>query len=337
MVVCVYTSITGAYLPNARILAKSLAEVQPDWIFVLLFNDFTPPQIDWSREIFDHIYFGHWLPINNFKRWAFDHNVVEFCTATKGIMAQHLFKRFQADVVIYLDPDVLVFSPLEEILELIQHHSVILTPHLTDPETDNPGVESHEMAALKHGTFNLGFFAIANNRLGHEYLAWWANRARDYSYVDFERGTFTDQKWANLAPYMFDGIYVLRDKAYNVATWNMKNRLVRKDQAGVWKVNGERLRFYHFSGFGHDFAWADRELAMFDEQNSDLRTLWDLYKKLYHANSVRNVKPWRWGHFANGLAITPGDRKRYREDPELMSKFPDPYSVECFKALREHS
>jgi len=335
MVTCVYTSATASYLPNARILAKSIAEIHPDWRFVLLFNDITPPEVNWSREIFHDVYFSHWLPIPDFKRWAFDRNVVEFCTGTKGLMAQHLFRRFDAEFAIYLDPDTVVFSPLTELVDLLDDHSVILTPHLTDPETGAEAVESHEVAALKHGTFNLGFFAIANNNQGHAYLNWWAARVRDYSYIDFQRGIFTDQKWANLAPYMFDGIHVLCDKAYNVATWNIKNRRVRKSSLGEWTVNGNPLRFYHFSGFGNNFDWADQELARFDEPNSDLRSLWQLYKSLYKANSSTRSRPWHWGNFANGLPITAADRKRYAQHPELMSKFPDPFTAECYRALRQ--
>jgi hypothetical protein len=333
--ITVFTSATASYLPNARILARSLAKVHPDWWFVLLFNDSTPNGVNWAMEPFDEVFFAHWLPIPQFRRWAFGQNVVEFCTATKGLMATHLLDSRDPEAVIYLDPDTVVFSPLKEVLRALKEHDIILTPHLTDPELDEEAIESHEIAALKHGTFNLGFFALAHNQNARSYLHWWTNRLLKFSQIDFERGLFTDQKWCNLAPYFFDGVYVLTDRAYNVATWNMRNRLIRREKGDQWTVNERPLRFYHFSGFGHDFAWADRELQMFDDGAGDLRQLWQYYKQIYRESSNATMPTWYWGHFANGVPITREDRRRYRTNPALTQAFPDPYSNGCFVALRE--
>jgi hypothetical protein len=333
--ITVFTSATASYLPNARILARSLANVHPDWRFVLLFNDVTPNGINWAMEPFGEVFFAHWLPIPQFRQWAFGQNVVEFCTATKGMMATHLLGDREPEGVIYLDPDTMVFSPLEEVLQALKVDDIILTPHLTDPEDDDEAIESHEIAALKHGTFNLGFFALTGRERGRRYVDWWTKRLLKFSQIDFQRGLFTDQKWCNLAPYLFDGVHVLADRAYNVATWNMKNRTIRRGERDQWTVNGRPLRFYHFSGFGQDFAWADRELQMFDDGIGDLEHLWQYYKELYRENSIGTVPAWHWGRFANGTPITREDQKRYRADVAMQRVFPDPYSNECFIALRE--
>jgi hypothetical protein len=335
--VTVFTSATASYLPNARILAKSLADVHPDWWFVLLFNDVVPDGINWAKEPFDEVFFAHWLPIPQFRRWAFGQNVVEFCTATKGMMATHLLDDRHPEAVIYLDPDTVVFSPLTEVLQMLEEHDIILTPHLTDPEVDEDedAIESHEIAALKHGTFNLGFLALSHREHASRYLHWWTNRLLKFSQIDFERGLFTDQKWCNLVPYLFEGVHVLTDRAYNVATWNMRNRLIRREEGNRWIVNGRPLRFYHFSGFGHDFAWADRELQMFDDGGGDLKLLWEYYKQLCLENSNGTPPPWHWGQFVNGIPITQEDGQRYRADLALQQRFPDPYCRESFIALRE--
>jgi hypothetical protein len=313
----VYTSLTGAYLPNGRILAESVKAIHPDWDMVLLYNDRTIPGINWEQEPFDHIVFAENLPIGRpWYRWAYDYSVVEFCTATKGVMAEHMLDVLGYDAVIYLDPDTLVVSPLEEVIEILSsaRADVILTPHLTDPEVGKYAIWSHEMAALKHGTFNLGFYAIANRPNGRRYLRWWAERLIDYSHIDFDRGLFTDQKWANLAPYMFDGIHVLTDRCYNVATWNMTNRNVGRDANGTWTVNGKPIRFYHFSGFGNEFAWADSELANLAPNDLGLKALWEEYKALYDKHALRvPAPPWYWGVTADGFNITPEMRKKMRE------------------------
>jgi hypothetical protein len=324
MRVVAFTSLTGSYLPNGRIIAKSFKAVYPDYDFVLLFNDRTPDFIDWDREPFDDVIFSEWLPINRpWRRWAAGYSVIEHCTATKGVAAEYLMDVMGYDAVVYLDPDTMLCSPLDEVFDIFDsgEADVVLTPHITDPETSDYGIWSHEIAALKHGTFNLGFFAVQNKPRGRACLRWWAERLVDYSHIDFAKGTFTDQKWANLAPYMFDGVKVLRDRTYNVATWNQARRKVTRDRDGKWYVNGQPMRFYHFSGFGHGFAWADSELEYFAKTESDLLALWDLYKSLYVAEGLsESAPPWFWDLKRSGERLTPQDRAA-AADSQMIDPF----------------
>jgi hypothetical protein len=320
----VFTSVTMSYVPNARIMARSVKKHHPDWQVVLLLNDRPPAGFDWELEPFDNVVLAEWLPIGkSWSEWAYGYSVIEFCTATKGVMSEYLLDSLGFDYVVYLDPDTMVFSPLREVEELlVSSADVILTPHLTDPESDARAIWSHEMASLKHGTFNLGFFAIANRADGRKYLTWWADRLLDYSHIDFEKGLFTDQKWSNLAPYMFDGIHVLRDRAYNVATWNMTARTIGFDPTRGWLVNDKPLRFYHFSGFGRDFEWADIEVEMFGGGNQAVSDLWALYKDQYSANAIMpEHRDWVWGRDNFGRKITPSMR-RAAADRRVL----DPYN-----------
>ncbi|TWB41179.1 hypothetical protein [Nitrospirillum pindoramense] len=321
MKVAAFTSFTGAYIPNARILAKSVAAVHPEWDMYALFNDRTPDEIRWEDEPFTGVVFADWLKVKGgWERWAFDYSVVEFCTATKGVMTEFLFDVYGYDLVVYLDPDVLVTSRLNSVVEILQsgEASAALTPHITDAEESIEAIESHEIAALKHGTFNLGFFAFYNRPQGRTFLRWWADRLLSYSHIDFQSGLFTDQKWCNIAPYIFDGIYIIKDRTFNVATWNMTNRKVHQDVNGTWTVNGEPMVFYHFSGFGHDFAWADRELRLFAEEGTDILKLWSVYKRLYEDNKLsHSAPPWFWGQTITGEGISVEMRRAARHGTSL--------------------
>lgn len=323
--VYVYTSINGAYLANARLLAQSVKKHHPEWNFVLLYNDANDVSINWNTEPFDEILFAHKLPFKNFRSWAFKYNVVELCTAVKGVAAQYLFDVKGADKVIYLDPDTIVFSKLDEITNLLNKHIAILTPHITDAENSEAGIFSHEMAALKHGTFNLGFYAFNNTKESRIFLDWWAYRIQHYAYADFEKGLFTDQKWCNLAPYLFDNIHILAKRNYNVATWNINNRKITFEN-NQWFVNNELLKFYHFSGFGKNFYWADRELNIFTEPDDPLRNLWQWYKDVYTLNKNLNKSNWYWGKYENGEKIEQIHRQIYRENEDLQQKYPNPYN-----------
>jgi hypothetical protein len=302
----VFTSNNSAYLPNARILAESLKKWHPDWDFFLLFNDRVNFDFPWDEEPFDSVV--HLEELNygsrGFYNTIYKYSVIELCTATKGVMAEYLLNQLGYDVVIYLDPDMMVMSPMIELIDLVNSgHSFVLTPHLTDPEQDEYEIWSHEMAALKHGTFNLGFFMVQKTGNGLKALNWWANRLLDYSFIDFNQGLFTDQKWANLIPYIFDDVHVLLARNYNVATWNNTNRNI-KLLDGKFYVNNLELRLYHFSGFGKDFLWADHELNKLDT-TQDLINLWNLYKRKYLENQNNISFEWFWGKsFSNGRKST---------------------------------
>lgn len=327
--VYVYTSINGAYLANARLLAQSVKKYHPEWYFVLLYSDANDININWAAEPFDEVLFAHKLPFKNFRSWAFKYNVVELCTAVKGVAAQYLFDVKGADKVIYLDPDTVVFSKMDEIVNLLDQHIAILTPHITDAESDEEGIFSHEMAALKHGTFNLGFYAFNRSKESRLFLDWWSYRIQHYAYADFEKGLFTDQKWCNLAPYLFKNIYILTKRNYNVATWNINNRKITYEN-NQWHVNGESLKFYHFSGFGKNFHWADRELNIFTKEGDPLRDLWKWYKDIYNKNKIINLSDWLWGKYDNGETIKQTHRKIYRENLELQQLYPNPFNNDFY-------
>ena len=329
----VYTSITSSYLPNARILAKSVKKHHPEWYFILLLSDLTPPSINWESEPFDEVLFSHELPVQNFKKWFFKYTVVELCTAVKGKAAQYIFDTKKADKIIYLDPDTVMFSKMNDIEDKLDSYDVILTPHITDAATTEPGIHNHEMAALKHGTFNLGFYAFNSSSNGRKYVDWWADRIEKYSYADFDKGLFTDQKWANLAPYIFEGVHVELSKTYNTATWNLNNRKITKDKDGNWLVNGNLLHFYHFSGFGNDFYWANSELELFTKKGDPLRDLWNWYKKQYKCNKDKKKFHWKWSKYENGEYITDDHRRRFRDDLELQNSVNNPYSDEMYHLM----
>ena len=55
----------------------------------------------------------------------------------------------------------------------------------------------------------------------------------------------------DMVPGLFDGVYVQRHEGWNVAYWNLAHRDVTRTVDG-YKVNGQKLVFFHFSGFASD-------------------------------------------------------------------------------------
>ena len=322
----VYTSITKSYLPKARVLAKSLKHFHPDWTFVLLYSDELPSQFDITLEPFDEILTIEQLNIPRWKSWAFGHTVVELCTAVKGLAAKLLSQRPNVDKIMYLDPDIKVFNSLSTLESLLDQHDILLTPHLLDPEQNITAIKENEISALKHGIYNLGFFAAKTTDQGFDFICWWAERLRLFCRNDIPNGLFTDQRWCDLAPAFFSGLHIVRDKGCNVATWNIAHRPISKNQDGVFFVADVPLRFYHFTSYDNGNGLS--MLKKYASSQVVVYQLWESYKDdlLTEGQNSPQYKDWFYGQFDNGESISNGARRIYQQRQYLHKKFPNPFS-----------
>ena len=322
----IYTSITKSYLPKARVLAKSVKHFHPNWTFVLLFSDELPIGFDLKNEPFDEILTIDKLGFTNWKAWAFGHALVELCTAVKGPAAELLSNRPGVDKIMYLDPDIKVFSSLSSLDLLLDKHEILLTPHLLDAETDIIAIQDNEISALKHGIYNLGFFAARTSGQGLDFICWWAERLRLFCRDDIPGGLFTDQRWCDLAPAFFSNLHIVRDRGCNVATWNIAHRPLSKDANAIFFVAGVPLRFYHFTSYDNGNG---REMLMKYASNQKVAyELWDTYGtdlKL-EGNADAIYKNWHYGQFENGDAIPREARRAYQARVDLQKKFSNPYA-----------
>jgi hypothetical protein len=328
----VYTSVTKSYLPKARVLAKSVKHFHPDWIFVLLYSDDLPVGFDLKQEPFDEVLAIEQLGLPNWKAWAFGHAVVELCTAVKGPAAELLAQRPGVDKIMYLDPDIKVFSSLASLEVLLDQHEILLTPHLLDVEQDINAIQDNEISALKHGVYNLGFFAARTSGQGLDFIRWWAERLRLFCRDDIPGGLFTDQRWCDLAPAFFSGLGIVRDRGCNVATWNIAHRPLSKDDAGVFLVANVPLRFYHFTSYDNGAGFG--MLTKYASNQTVVHELWDTYGKdlLAEGQNDARYKRWYYGQFENGEPIPLEARRLYQVRQDVQKVFPDPYSVvePCF-------
>ena len=153
MTVHCFTSASFSYLAKARVLGTTLKRFHPDWVFSLCLTDREPPGFvfDPAQEPFDRIIWSHDLPIDNAVGWLFKHEVVEACTGVKGPALKLLLDE-GADKVFYLDPDIAVFNSLTPLVEALDSHSVLLTPHQLMPETSPQAVADNEnlLALARH-------------------------------------------------------------------------------------------------------------------------------------------------------------------------------------------
>jgi len=330
----VFSIIAPNYRHFARVLMASLREQHPDWErFVLIIGDTLP-----GEELFTSVPLDA-LPLPDRRRFLFRYTLLELSTAVKPWMFEHLFARGY-DRVVYLDPDIFVYGPLVELDAVPDETFLTLTPHLTGSieGDDHPS----ERSILLAGSYNLGFLAVRRQPQLPDFLGWWEKKLEFQAVVDTANGLFCDQKWIDLAPGLFAGVSILRHDGYNVAYWNLRQRTV-KEASGNFAVNGQPLRFFHFSGFNPAIpsrpSTHDARLTL--AAVGDARKLFEKYgAEVRKAGSASFRKAgYSYGAFADGTPIATSARIAYRNSIELQEAAgADPFQhPELFSGLRDAS
>lgn len=245
MVTCC-TIVARNYLPHARVLAASFRQHHPDGEFFVLIIDDEQRELDAAGEPFTCLRLTDIrLSTDEIGRLAGIYDVTELATAVKPRLLAFLLAGGR-DHVIYLDPDIKIYDTLQDIARLAVDHDVVLTPHTMVP-VPRDGRRIDGLHILGAGVYNLGFVAVGAGATS--FIEWWWGNTRREALMDHQRMMFTDQRWIDFVPSFFRH-YILKDPGCNVAYWNLHGRALRWT-GDRYEVDGQPLRFFHFSGFDH--------------------------------------------------------------------------------------
>jgi hypothetical protein len=243
---------------------------------------------------------------------AFSYDVTEFNTALKPFLLAHLLQRC-GEAVFYLDPDIEIFGPLDQLEELAVDHELILTPHVCEPlgmDGRKPGMDE----IIRLGQFNLGFIGLARSAEVDAALRWWQDVCIDYCVSDLHRGYFVDQFWAAALPSFVQKFHCLRDPGYNAAYWNIFQRPLERTANG-WLCAGRPLRFFHFSGLPqHDLTLVSRYQNRISAQvGGPLHTLLAAYSQKIKANpwAAFSDQQYSFSRFRDGREIAMSQRRAF--------------------------
>ena len=289
------TIVNIKYLPQAQVLINSFRAVYPDHRFVTLITDIET--LDFQPLVGSEVLTLKSLKLDEKKiqNMRLIYDVVEFATAMKPYLLMHLLA--ESVTTTYLDPDVLVFSPLDFATSKAKEFGVVVTPHrLTPSKQLTFGLT--ELTFLRYGTFNLGFISVGQS--GYSMLNWWAERLEFHS-TRFPNGyVFTDQKWIDLLPSFFDH-FILKDPGYNFAPWNIDERNLWKSE-DVYFIDDSPLVFIHFSQMSGMLAndqRSDHWLSNFEDsslKNERIELIHEI-TDLYRQELVREKA--RFGEFSH--------------------------------------
>jgi hypothetical protein len=272
------------------------------------------------------------LDLPYFDELSFKYDVVELSTALKPALLAFLLEREPA--IVYLDPDTLVLRMFDEAIQLLESAPIVVTPHSLSP-IPRDGLRPSEEGMLHTGVYNLGFLALRASREATRLLDWWEPRLRDSSRIDYASGLFYDQKWFDLVPSYFAEAAILRDPTYNVAYWNLHERILER-RNGSFSVDGRRVAFYHFSGFDPTQPMTLSKRVHKDRARAHvvpgtpLAELVGLYADLHMTHGFPSCHGWDYGFasFDDGTRVNELLRQLYLELDEVTRvRFGNPFAV----------
>lgn len=287
--ICIFNIIANDYIPQQSLFTENLRKVHGnEFDQICIFLEEKPKK----KFPFKSISINEIKNIKNLEYLKFKYDVLELSTALKPYIFLWLFKKYGYKKVIYFDSDIVIYNRLDLIIEKLQKHEVILTPHIKKQIKDT--FEPGEIDFTKSGYFNLGFIAFRNNSDTIKFLEWWMSKTSKYGYIDFKKFYFVDQRWIDYAP-IFLNSYIIKDPGYNVAYFNL--------QEYVNKINPKDVFFIHFSGF-------DKNKVSAYQSRFNSETIGEYAKEFnYYGNEIAKrsllIKTHKYTHdyFKNGVKI----------------------------------
>lgn len=242
-----FTIASKNYASMVGVLAESFKRHHPDGHFIFVLCDrcdgYPLESYVGGAEVLEI----STLSIPSINTFIYRYSIMELNTAVKPFVFEYLFRTRNYDHVVYLDPDIWIHRPLDQVYSALERADIVLTPHLRQPFSD--GAHPADINILQSGTYNLGFIALKRGLVADRLLAWWSEKLNIDCVVDIPRGLFVDQKWIDLVPGFYPTHAILYDPTCNVAYWNLHERQLSFSNPGGYLVCNEPLTFFHFSGY----------------------------------------------------------------------------------------
>ncbi len=285
-----FTICANNYLAHAKTLAVSFKKHHPEIDFVLAILDTPNKAINYDALGADKVLWVTDVFPELVEKLRNVYSIAEFCTVIKPELFKYFFES-GSKTVLYIDPDIKVFSKFEEVFSGLKQADVILTPHICSPTPEIGHPQDKDL--MRTGIYNLGFLAMNKTNETLSFVDWWDKRVKKYGFHDLKKGYFYDQIWLGYAPAFLDKVFVLRHSGYNMANWNLHERnLLLIDEN--YFVNDEQtpLCFFHYSHFKME---ALPILASYNENftldnRPDIVPIYMEYKKDLQTNNYKTLK-----------------------------------------------
>ncbi|WP_259016478.1 glycosyltransferase [Emticicia fluvialis] len=302
-----FTLCSVNYLAQAHTLGDSLKKHNPDFRFVIgLVDKLDTKDIDTSKLPDYPLLELDKIQIADLPGMCERYDITELNTAVKPYYLDYFLRNNpEATNIIYFDPDIIVFDKLTHLEESLQKYDIVVTPHTTTPYNDTKWQNEEDI--VNTGVFNFGFVAIRRSDSARKMVDWWCQKLEKECLIDLCNGLFVDQHWADFFPVYFDNVLINKHLGYNVAYWNLHERICT-EKDGKWFINNSTaLQFFHYSGY---LIAKPNEVSKYQnrinfEDRPDIVALFELYR-----NELLKNNELYWKHFKCDY-IKPPKIKRY--------------------------
>lgn len=324
----IFTICAKNYLAHAKTLGHSIRKFHPECDFIILLSD----EIG-STDIKCHdfnVIESKDLQIEGFQDMAFKYNVIEFSTSIKPFFIDMLINDYGYEKILYLDPDMVVYSSMDFLFDELTEFDAILTPHIIKPYVNYTGATSEE-ELLFVGIYNLGFFAINNSLVAKQMIAWWKEKLSNQCFAEKEEALHVDQKWMDFLPALYgDRVLISRHPGLNLAFWNFHERTLINVN-GQYTVDEFPLVIMHFSGLVvEDFENVCRKQSKYTlSKIPEYRELFMNYVNSLKRNDfdLLSMHRYEYNFFDNGTPVLDFYRRLYRQLVIDGKKIMTPFST----------
>lgn len=224
----VFTVCSLNQLPYAITLGDSLRKHHSNLKFVIGISDSIPsniPAIEYELVSVEQLQ----LPFLG--EMSKKYTVDELNRSLKPYFASYFEKTFLANKLVFLDSKTWVLGSIQSIFELLDQHSIILSPNITKPR--NPSFSINEASFLNAGLYNAGFWAYRPSKQAAQFLSYWQTRVKDKGYFDFCHGFGAEQLWLNFIPIFQDSVHITFHEGFHVNAFNLAERSLSNTSAGI--------------------------------------------------------------------------------------------------------
>jgi glycosyltransferase involved in cell wall biosynthesis len=322
------------HLPYARVLVDSIERFHPEIEVHLVVVDLEPderaPEVGRARLVS-----ARELGIDKLDYLRLSLSPAQLCMAVKPAACRWV-AGLGYPAILSFDADIEIFAPLDELLEALRGHSWVVTPHLLAPYPDAEKAWAHptlfEIGSA--GFLNSGLFAFAPNADSLAFLEKWEE-------IVLAPGAFLDhqaeQNAFNWLTSFAEGVFVLRDPAYNVAYWNLHDRSLRftgldGGEEERFTLNGSPLVAFHWSGLPPEDGW---RLSVHDHRHSlyllpSLAVLAGGYRRRLaeHGLAEARKRPYTYAAWPSGQQIDAPMRRVFQRGELHLWRDLDPFGEE---------
>lgn len=142
----------------------------------------------------------------------------EYCWTCSPWIVKYVLEKYKEQMCTYIDADMMFFSsPYSVFMDMNRKEcSTIIVPHRFKTPKDE------EKAYNEVGAYCVQFNTFINDKNGRETLDWWAEKCLEWCYYAVPGTTewYGDQKYLNVFPEKFEGVYVCNHYGVGLAPWN---------------------------------------------------------------------------------------------------------------------